>query len=1360
MSIRVSRTVVEVTSDRPEDDRIERPIEHYEDCGAFVLLGEAGAGKSTEFRRAAQEAGNGQYVTVRDFLALGVRPEWRHKTLFIDALDERRAGSPDRRTPLDQIRSRLERLGRPRFRISCRSLDWLGLNDQRHLGAVSPDERVRVLHLSPLGERDVMAILRESTATAEPQEFVRTADANGLGALLENPLTLRLLARSVAELEWPRTRTETYLRASRILAMERNEEHRLSTRPQFSDEEKLRAAGRLFAMKILTGSEGYGDSADGGESFLSSGDAQAGDPHLVDVSLRSGLFRLGESGQHVPFHEAVAEFLAGRFLAGQVDAGLPIGRILSLMTGYDGVTLPQFRTVAAWMAAHSLQCRRDLISADPVGAILEGDVASFPTSDKIHILESIDAKCKENPWFITNVQYRDPRLGRLASADLAEYCARTLGLGSRSDAQQVHAFVLLAVLNHGSAIPELSDEILRVVEDGTWWPTVRFEALRVLQGLPPSDGRRQRILLRVLRRIESGEVEDSDDSIRGLLLRNLYPTTIGPEQILDHFRFPKEPHLSGRYVVFWDHWIAELSTAAQVATVMDCVADRFAEVARVLGGRMIGVRPFFSFIPSIALRAILESGDDVGPRRIFRWLEVLARPEVHISPDDQGRVQAWLAARPQLLRGVCQRCVDHCLKQARFAECFYWMEHRLGLDAASDYAQLCLSAASKVENPDAAAWLETHVRASAYLATQAVKDPPPSSPAAEGLTSPGNRDGHSIGRARGEDHSRDPAARNRYREFKDLESALRENRCDPGTLFRLARIYFGESPEHSAGSPDTRLRAALFHDEALVEAARLGLRNAIVREDLPSADDFARMLDESRIHYLALPVLAGLEEIGLDGPVRFRSSAGVCERLALTIHFGVPRMNPDPWRNNPSAADGQPTPAWYARLARDNPAVVAREFVRNARSRLRCGKSLVPHFASLDCEPNLSTIAPSAILAILRMFPVRSGTAQSSALANLLGLARRHCPEAELEALIRKKLRCRSMAVAQRVCWVTAAFLASPRAHSAALERTVAASQVRIRQVAEFLKQSFDDGSQPDLFDRLGATDLRLLVEMVGSWYGPGWHDSQSASVGGASRGPDVSDLMAELIDRLGSCTSKAASEALESTRTDEALRPWWFSLGRAADRQRAIRREAEFKYASAGTVCRVLEGGEPVNPADLAALTADALRKLADNIRNGNTSDWKQYWIRHGDISQWRPHPENDCRDALLSDLRGRLSPLGIDCQPEPHYLDGKRGDIRVACSGYGVPIEIKKSDHPGVWGAIQSQLIPKYTQDRECDGRGIYVVFWLGPEFLQPPPSGPRPAGSAAMRELLLNSLTEDQRRTVWVVVVDVARDRQYVN
>ena len=71
-----------------------------------------GAGKTSAFRHEAEDTG-GTYVTARDFTTFDDRPEWHEGTLFIDALDEMRAGSSDGHTPFDSIRAKLDRLGQP-----------------------------------------------------------------------------------------------------------------------------------------------------------------------------------------------------------------------------------------------------------------------------------------------------------------------------------------------------------------------------------------------------------------------------------------------------------------------------------------------------------------------------------------------------------------------------------------------------------------------------------------------------------------------------------------------------------------------------------------------------------------------------------------------------------------------------------------------------------------------------------------------------------------------------------------------------------------------------------------------------------------------------------------------------------------------------------------------------------------------------------------------------------------------------------------------------------------------------------------------------------------------------------------------
>ena len=79
-----------------------REIGFFRERYAYVLLGDPGAGKTTLFEREASESG-GLYLSARDFLTFN-KEEWQGKTLFIDGLDETRAGKEDARTPLDAIR--------------------------------------------------------------------------------------------------------------------------------------------------------------------------------------------------------------------------------------------------------------------------------------------------------------------------------------------------------------------------------------------------------------------------------------------------------------------------------------------------------------------------------------------------------------------------------------------------------------------------------------------------------------------------------------------------------------------------------------------------------------------------------------------------------------------------------------------------------------------------------------------------------------------------------------------------------------------------------------------------------------------------------------------------------------------------------------------------------------------------------------------------------------------------------------------------------------------------------------------------------------------------------------------------------
>ena len=164
MSCIVPRTCTEVRqTDREHGEDVRsRPLSVFRSVPAYVLLGDPGSGKTTSFDAESTALGDEAcLVSARDFLAFDpdAHPEWRGRTLFIDGLDEVRAWSADARTPFDALRGRLDTLGRPRFRLSCREADWLGTNDRINLAKLSPDADMTVLRLDPLAEDDSERIL-------------------------------------------------------------------------------------------------------------------------------------------------------------------------------------------------------------------------------------------------------------------------------------------------------------------------------------------------------------------------------------------------------------------------------------------------------------------------------------------------------------------------------------------------------------------------------------------------------------------------------------------------------------------------------------------------------------------------------------------------------------------------------------------------------------------------------------------------------------------------------------------------------------------------------------------------------------------------------------------------------------------------------------------------------------------------------------------------------------------------------------------------------------------------------------------------------------------------------------------------
>ena len=1358
----VRRTCTEIGGDGRRDERAStsRPLEEFRETAAYVLLGAPGAGKTKAFEQEAAECPDGFPVTARDFVTVDDSPEWHGATLFIDGLDEMRAGAADGRTPFDEIRRKLDALGRPSFRLSCREAHWFGADDRNHLESVSKDAKVKVLRLDPLSEDDIREILRRCPGIDNADEFMAAARDRGIDGLLANPLSLRMLAGAVTDGAWPETRMKTFEQACRKLVREHNVQHLMAT-PQCEDVNRvLDVAGRLCAVQLLAGNSGYTLSPAAAEDRdyprldQVPGDDRHGLRHALDTKLFDAPSEDSSESRAAPVHRQIAEFLAARYLAALIDDGLPIGRILSLIVGHDGIVVSELRGLSAWLAAHSRTARAELIARDPLGTLLYGDVLEFSTHEKLHVLDGVSRETKIRPWVAGTLQ-REPRLADLATPDMAEHFGRLLSQPVGDDGRQSLVLLVLTAVRNGQAIPPLADLIVEIVRDDTWLQGVRSAALDALIRHGGPYGQTTNEFRTLLAEIVAGAVSDPDDDLLGSLLIELYPAELSVPELLQYLRTPRNPSYFGNYFSFWVKHVPEKSTAAQLADLLDLTVDNIDSLRPALVGTLGDIN-YLHLVPIRLLkRAIQALKGDIPIDCLLDWLDVASDPALRISPHDTSFIRPWLTRHPDVLKTLIEQAADRCSGSRSFSRCMHGMERVLFRTPWPP--DCCLDKAMAATDRDAAEYFIYRVADFIH-----------SNPRDESLTRDeverrladnaelmelfGQRlavRDEDVSLERGIREQDDEDRRQRQRKWQnhveEHERELRENRCPPGVLHNLAAAYFGHFVEVEGDTPLHRLRNLVGNRESLIQAVLQGLRDAIKRDDLPTGADIIRLGTQNRTHYLAWPIMAGLKETGRAGSSPELAVDEEQSRLALAIHYTVamPFAAPRP-------------PSWFPPLLMSRPDVVSDVLVQSVLSGLRTGADPSANLYDLVQSKDHENVARLASPPLLRKFPVRCSDRQLSALSSLLKAALLYCEHAPLLELAREKLSHRSMNVAQRVYWLAAGSIASPSTFTPSLLHFVSGNERRIRHLAEFMVGHF---RLPEcLLGRLDVPALHFLIRLTGSSFRPFSPRSHGAprdpEVGGSvTLGMEAGIGIAHLIDRLASLPSRNASEALEELLSDASLRPWHAHFVDAAHRQNDLRREHCFRHFGIGPVLEVLANRRPANAADLAALTMAYMREIARRIRDDNTSDWRQYWNVDSRNRPSVPKPEDACRDALLSDLKAKLMRLDIDAQPEGRYADDKRSDIRVSHGGFNVPVEIKKSCHRDLWSAIKTQLIARYTRDPDTGGYGIYVVFWHGVGKCQPPELGIVPKNAANLEDRLRDTLSTEEAHLISILVIDVS-------
>jgi hypothetical protein len=1307
------------------------------------LLGDPGAGKTSAFEQEAEETG-GILIKARDFATFDPQPISKGVVLFIDGLDEMRAGSDDAKGPLDIVRRNLQRVGYPRFRLSCRDADWLGASDSHALTSVSPNGDVSTLRLEPLTDSDIVRILTAEPEIREPSEFIAKATQFGLRDLLKNPHTLRLIIEAVKGNDWPNSRKSVYDMACKNLMKEMNKEHRNARREGLPPSDALlNAAGFLGAVQLLSGIAGYAlDLGASGRQHVEIQNLSNAFNLPLLPAMRTALFQADGEERRIPIHRSIAEYLGARFIANEIEAhGLPVGRVLALITAGDGGIFPDLRGLAAWLSVHCLAARRALIERDPLGIVLYGDVKEYPASDKDLILEAFGQSASRFHAFRFE-DWTSAPLGALCTADMESTFSKVLVGEGRDKESLAIVDCVLDAMRHGEHLQNLDAAVLRIVGDSTYRPSTRVDALDAcLTFLNPDDRR----LKDICEKIRDGAIEDRDDEVLGTLLSALYPLQIQPVEVLDYFHPLKDGRLLGRYFRFWRSEVAESTPEASLPMLLDQMVER----RKLLDSSERD--SFLSHLVGDMLRRVLdEHGDRVDDVRLSSWLSIGLDKYSHPRLENKllAFVRQWLEARPKRYKGVLNNCFDQCRSDEKVRYCLYSCMQRLyGARPPEDihdwYIDKAKSEADETRSEfyfDQAVMSLQSIEADLLVNLDVFESWIKETQKFEKWILPFIS--CEIGDWRQQNFRSEREHKDEWRKrqgewmsffLKNIDS-IRQGTAHAKILHDLALAHMGMLLDASGETPEERLSHFLANDQALIKAAHQGFRNSLTRQDLPTVEDILSSDAKGKMFFIRSPVLVGIQELfDADADAVLRLDDSLLRRLIafhLTHSFG------DDLR-------------WFKALLSSRPALVADVIALYEKTMMRTRKDHISQAYSLAFNEDYAAVAPLVLPILLNSFPMKALKKHvESMLDSLLKGALRHIDRSILGELVQEKLQHSGLDSAQKVYWLATGLLIDPEKYESALAAFIGKSTARTRQLSEFLHargmQAIPDVVLPD-------SVLGLLIEMLA----PGCSPERPNGAHFVTAPMHTADLVRSSIHTLGGSTKRSAANELERLLTRPSLSRWHDALRASLYSQRIAVRKAEFRPLSPDRVSRTLSNSQPSNAADLSALVYEAILDIGRNIRDSSTNDYKQYWSYDSKNARLiKSKPENDCRDALLSDLKERIGKLGIDAVKEGYYADDKRADIRVSfggATGINIPIEIKKDRHSELWTALQSQLVGRYTRDPGTDGYGIYAVFWFGGEGMPPPEIGRRPRTPLELEKLLRSTIPVNVRSKISICVID---------
>jgi hypothetical protein len=1223
----------------------------------------------------------------------------------------------------------------PPFILSCRAADWSGSADRHKIREDYGVEPISV-RLEPFSRDDANRVL--SARGLDAITLLDDLDRRDLDEFYKNPLTLTLIAEIVEDKQGlPNGRAELFDHASRILVREDNVIHQRDQGGMASANSLLDSAGAIFAHLLLSGSLGIADRPSSAVplGFVPIGEI-IGLPSapMTTAVLKTRLFRSNEENLFIPYHRIIAEFLAGRWLAIRLDAGLSERRAVQALTFAGGVPTA-LRGLYAWFGHFAPRMTEFCIRTDPYGALRYGDPERLSLVQARLLLQSLGALANEDPYF------RSEDWGRRAIAGLArlELKSEILDLLKQPD-RHVHLSSLILEALPGSPLTgEIVPELTQLMFDEQSVYVERYNAAEAL-----ANAKVDIDWTAVAHKLRASGHDASKRlalELMGKLNPNLFPTKDIAEALLDyHGVFRDEP--DGHHVMGSDYLLLKKLSPSHSGEVLDAIADRVAPLRR---GRHWRMEHRMGWATLSLVTKALYAGTAPSPEKLWRWLH-LTEGARGLHDDERTKIGEFLRANGELRRAV-QRLAfsDNDIDGAP------WLEIAMDLPQINQALALTpmdsvffldeITARDALSNFDIELWTALLRISGGYeglpsaieqAARRGIARHPELQRHWDELTSPPKLDWRKE-----EEKRQQRAYRERDRRFRKHREEFSDQRADIasgkayGTLHSLANAYLDRyyDLQHEGGAV-ARLQEWLGDD--LAEAALNGFAAALHRTDLPTARKIGETHAEGKA-YNAEPVLVcGIAEL-----VRTGQSLSMVPREVLRSALAAWRESPD--FNSQKLGDDLGKRLEDAVFTSDTEIV---EFLTDVMEPpIRAGHEHVSGLYQLSCDERYRNVAGHLASSWLRAYPDAKATVQRE----LIDTAVRFAPRDEIRALARE--RATSTAPDQAAfhsLWMGALFVVDFEYSEAVITAFYQEDTANLWALRSSFRVERGEQSLP-----LSVRQLEFIVETFAEAWPLVGHPIGSWS--GNQHPWDATEFILAAIRSLGANKTQDNSDALNRLIVSPRVTAYRDQIKHVRAAQQRLRRDSDYQVLSFSETKAMLAGALPETIDDLKAFVCDALDTVQTYLRQGDTRAWKAFW------SGSKPCDENTCRDRLLDVLRGHL-PKAIAANPETQMPDAKRADVGVIYNGLGLPIEVKGQWHDDVWSAPSSQLIDLYTNDYRADGRGIYLVLWFGLDsekaVVPHPGTKARPTTPEAMRQMLVALLDPAERSRVDIVLLNVSQ------